>query len=155
MSESRTQTGPRGAPEVTPVATGGPTVVTMRRQRSASRRSAVPLPLLLPFAAAVVVVAAVNPAFASSRGGPAPAGESRGAISGFTVSDIRWVIGDRGSLESVGFRLTPGSARSVRVRLPAGGPWLACSVAAGRASCPFPGGTSAAAADELSVLAAS
>lgn len=125
----------------------------MRRRRSASRRSAGPLQLLLTFAAVVVVVAAVNPAFASSRGGPAPAGESYGAISGFTVSDIRWALGDRGSLESVGFRLTPGSARSVRVRLAAGGPWYACSVVAGRAVCSFLGGASAAAADELSVLA--
>jgi hypothetical protein len=110
------------------------------------------LPVLLALAA-IGVAAAVTPAYASSRSGPAQAGEGAGAISGFAVSDIRWGIDSRGSLDAVAFRLTPASARSVRVRLTAGGPWFACTVAAGAASCALPGGTSPAAATELSVIA--
>ncbi len=126
----------------------------MSRRRRRTRRTTRSLPLLVGLVA--VVAAIVTPAYASSQSGPAGAGQ--GVVSGFTVSGIQWQLGEGDALSGVTFqlspaKLSPASARSVRVRVTAGGSWSSCSVAGGSASCPLPRGTAVADAAALAVVA--
>ena len=121
----------------------------MSRRRRRTRRTTRSLPLLVGLVA--VVAAIVTPAYASSQSGPAGAGQ--GVVSGFTVAGIQWQLGEGDALSVVTFQLSPAGARSVRVRVTAGGSWSSCSVAGGSASCPLPRGTAVADAAALAVVA--
>jgi hypothetical protein len=104
--------------------------------------------------AAVVIVASVTltSAYASSSTGPR-GGEGAGAVSGYAVSGIHFELGTGSSVSGVQFQLSPATATSVKIQLTPSGPWFACTVQAGAASCAVPAGTGAAAVDALSVVA--
>jgi hypothetical protein len=104
--------------------------------------------------AAAVAVASVTltSAYASSSTG-FRGGQGAGAVSGYAVSGIHFELGTGSAVSGVQFQLSPPSATSVRIRLTASGPWLACTVRAGAAACSVPAGTRVAAVDSLSVVA--
>jgi hypothetical protein len=122
----------------------------MRRKR---RRRGLRLRVLVA-AAVLAVSASMTSAYTSTATG-ARGGQGAGSVSGYAVSAVHFELGAGAAVSGVGFRLAPLGARSVHVQLAAGGPWFACSVAAGHAACPLPAGTSAAGADRLSVVASS
>jgi len=110
------------------------------------------------WAAALLLLALVaaslglGSASASSATG-ARGGEGAGGISGYAVSAVRFRLGSGAAVASVGFRLAPTGARSVRIQVTPEGPWVACVLRAGSATCALPAGTGAGAVDQLSVVA--
>ena len=105
-------------------------------------------PLLL---ALVLPSFLAGPAVTASNGVPgAQAGAGSGAISGYTVSSISYVL-DEETIEAVTFLLSPAGAMTVRARLAPSAPWSPCTVAGAAVSCPL--GTSVTAAAALDVVA--
>lgn len=102
--------------------------------------------------ALVLPAVLAGPALTASNGVPgASAGAGSGAISGYAVSSISYVL-DEQTIEAVTFVLAPGGATTVRARLASSEPWTPCTVAGAAVSCPV--GTSVTAAAALEVVAA-
>lgn len=101
---------------------------------------------------ALVLPAVAGPAVTASNDvAGARAGAGSGAISGYAVSSISYVL-DEATIEAVTFVLSPGGATTVRARLAPSEPWTPCTVAGAAVSCPV--GTSVTAAAALDVAAA-
>lgn len=102
--------------------------------------------------ALVLPAVAAGPALTASNDvAGARAGAGSGAISGYAVSSISYVL-DEATIEAVTFVLSPGGATTVRARLAPSEPWTPCTVAGAAVSCPV--GTSVTAAAALDVAAA-
>ena len=101
----------------------------------ASVRRALSLPLVL----ACVIAALGTAAFtAANTVQPNRAGSGQGAVTGFTVSRIRYTLSPvpQSAITRVRFRVAPARARTARVQLQPGGQWYACSLVARRdATC--------------------
>lgn len=88
----------------------------------------------LAVVAASAILIASNLGFAAASTVPATsAGDGSGAISGYTISRIRYRVrpSNPGLLNTVTFRLN-AAATTVRVELWPGGPWLSCRNTSGR-----------------------
>jgi len=83
-----------------------------------------------------VIVIPIAPALTSAHTS-GPAGEGAAAISGYTISQVRYTpdASDPRKLASVSFAIDPAQARTVNVRLSAGDDWHSCSVASGQVDC--------------------
>ena len=115
------------------------------------------LPLLL----IALIVMAVAYAFAATNTVPVTnAGDGKEDISGYTVSDVHYVLNgtDPSRIEDVTFTLTPDSsgsaAASVQIQLVSGGAWFSCTVSGSSYSCDINGAVTALDADNLRVVAA-
>ncbi len=109
--------------------------------------------------AALVVALAAAPGFTASLGlDGSGAGDGAGAVSGFTVSDVDYVLGDDPSvLDAVAFTLDPATAGAeIRVRLLSdAGAWYPCSTDGAAVRCDTSSPAVAPAEiDELRVVAA-
>ena len=93
----------------------------------------------------------ISSAFTASNTG----GEGAAAISGYRVSDLRFVAaaGDPARLAEVSFALAPSTATTVSVRLSPGSAWYACRNASGAVVCPTPDEPRVANATALDVVA--
>lgn len=82
-------------------------------------------------------------------------GEGASAISGYRVSQLRFVAAasDPTRIGAVSFALTPAAARTVRVRLSAGGDWYPCKNDGGRVTCITAQQPAVASATALDVVA--
>ena len=82
-------------------------------------------------------------------------GEGASAISGYRVSQLRFVAAasDPTRIAAVSFALAPAKARTVRVRLSAGGAWYPCENNAGHVVCATTQQPSVASATALDVVA--
>ena len=100
-----------------------------------SLRRALSMPLVL----AGVILAFGTVAFTASNAvQPHRAGSGQGAVSGFTVSRIRYALtpASPSAVTAVRFRLAPARARTARVQLEAGSEWYPCTLVARRdATC--------------------
>ena len=102
--------------------------------------------------ALVAPAIAAGPALTASNDVPrAGAGAGSGAISGYTVSSISYVL-DEATIDTVTFVLSPEGATTVRARLAPSEPWSPCTVSGAAVACPV--GTSVTAATALDVVAA-
>ena len=110
------------------------------------RRMRFALLLLLP------ALFAGRAATASNAVPAGPAGSGAATVSGFSVSSISYSLADD-VLDGVSFTLAPAGARTVKVRVAPGEPWLSCSIVGDAVSCPL--STNVAAAAALEVVAAS
>lgn len=122
----------------------------MARTRLRRRRRRVGAALFV--AALVAVSLSIGSAYTSAATG-ARGGEGLGGISGYTVSGVQFQLGSGDAVQAVAFHLSPATARTVRVRLSAGGPWLSCTVSGAAARCPLAARSGAASLDQLSVVA--
>lgn len=109
--------------------------------------------------AALVVALAAGPGFTASLGlAGSGAGDGAGAVSGFTVSDVDYVLGDDPSaLDAVAFTLDPAAAGAeIQVRLLSdAGAWYPCSTDGAAVRCDTSSPPVALAEiDELRVVAA-
>jgi hypothetical protein len=105
-----------------------------------------------------LVVCAASAALTAVNGVPASrAGAGAGAITGYTVTNVRYTLQTARPerLQRVRFRLTAPGARVVRVRLVTGGAWFPCALGGGgrNASCNLRGLVRVRDADRLEVVA--
>jgi len=124
------------------------------------------------FIAALVLLLIMSVAYAFAAANVVPtsgAGDGAGAISGYTITGIDYLVTDGGNtdpstIDRVTFSLadtadgiTVGQPRDVQISLTAGATaFSSCSltgVGPWSASCPITGGASVLAADELRVIA--
>jgi hypothetical protein len=118
-------------------------------------------------ALALLLVMSVAYAFAATNVVPTSgAGDGAGAISGYTVSDIDYLLTDGtntdpSTIDRVTFTLadtadgiTVGQPRDVQVSLVNGGAFYSCTTTGWSVSCPVTGGVLVTAANELRVIAA-
>jgi hypothetical protein len=95
----------------------------------------------------------VASAFTSTSTGR-PAGQGSAALSGYTVSNIRFVPShDAARLAAVSFAIEPAAARTVRVQLSAGSAWFTCQNTVGHVVCPTASEPAVATATALNVVA--
>lgn len=118
-------------------------------------------------ALALLLVMSVAYAFAATNVVPTSgAGDGAGAISGYTVSDIDYLLTDGtntdpSTIDRVTFTLadtadgiTVGQPRDVQISLVNGGSFYSCTATGWSVSCPVTGGVLVTAANELRVIAA-
>lgn len=130
----------------------------------ASKKRMVRLAAALGFAA---VLASATYAFTASNTVPASkAGIGSGAISGYSVSSVKYTLNatDPSKIDAVSFTLdtAPTSGSTVKAQLASGGGWFSCTLSgapAVNASCNTTSGTPAtgvavSAANQLTVVAA-
>lgn len=88
---------------------------------------------------------------------PSAAGAGSGAISGYDITDVHYVLGetDPADVASVTFTMDPAPAAgaTVTIRLADAGPWYSCTVSVASADCDTTGAT-VAGATNLTVVAA-
>lgn len=110
-----------------------------------------------------LILAAVTFAYAAANTVPASgAGDGSGDISGYTVSNIHYIlnVANPQVIESVTFTLTPitasaGAPTSVRIQLVStAGNWYSCTESAGTWTCNVSGAVTVLAADRLTVVSA-
>ena len=115
---------------------------------------------LLPVMMLLLILAAAAFAFADANVvSESGAGDGAGAISGYTVSAIKYNLNATNpqTMDSVQFSLAPtagaGAPTTVKVQLNAAGSWFVCTLAAGTWTCNL-SGASVATANNLRVVAA-
>jgi hypothetical protein len=93
----------------------------------------------------------ISSAFTASNTG----GEGAAAVSGYSVSNIRFVATatDPAKLAEVSFAIAPATATTVSVQLRPGSAWYACQNASGAVVCPTPAEPAVASATSLDVVA--
>jgi hypothetical protein len=108
---------------------------------------------------AVIAIALASGMYAYAAANTVPAsntGAGSGAISGYTVSGVSYVINaiTPTNLDQVKFNIAPVAAANVKAQLAAGGTWYTCANAVGAITCntTAPQAT-VAAATQLTVVA--
>jgi hypothetical protein len=110
--------------------------------------------------AVVVLTMAIYGFAASNTVSTSGAGDGSAAISGYTVTNVHYVLDavDPSLISSMAFTVAPAipAGGSVQVKLVATGTtYTACTVSGGtNVTCTFAGGVSVLAADQLRVIAA-
>jgi hypothetical protein len=120
----------------------------------ASVRRALSLPLVLAGVTAALGMAAFT---ATNTVQPNRAGSGQGAVTGFTVSRIRYTLSPvpPSAITTVRFRVAPARARTARVQLQPGSQWYACGLVARRdATCAISPPAPLVAAAGLRIVAA-
>ncbi|MEJ5201982.1 MAG: hypothetical protein WHV66_07070 [Anaerolineales bacterium] len=113
---------------------------------------------IYPFLFALIL-SALTFAYAAANTVPiSSAGDGQATISGYTVSNIRYILNSTNPsvIDAVEFNLTGAvTPTTVRIKLVSnGGAWYTCSLSGSTWSCAVNGAVSVLAADQLQVVAA-
>jgi hypothetical protein len=112
---------------------------------------------------AIIALSLAGHAFLAANTVPAShAGDGSGAISGFTVSAVHYVLNSTtpSNLDSLTFTISPAPATvsgTVKVKTPSTGAWITCGVSGTTVTCPSTGtltGVTVTSLDSLEVVAA-
>lgn len=105
-----------------------------------------------------LILAAVTFAYAAANTVPGSgAGDGSGAISGYTVSNVHYVLSttDPSVIDQVTFSLAGApTPTTVKIQLVTGGSWYSCTESGGTWTCNVGGAVTVLAADNLRVVAA-
>ena len=105
--------------------------------------------------ALILTVATFAFAAANTMPTTTSAGDGERAISGYTVSNVKYNLDatNPANISTVTFTIAPAAASTVKIQLVSGGTWFDCTNTAGAVSCSVSGSVTALNAANLRVVA--